>query len=116
MILVRDRCAEQREDSVTGRLHDVTVVAAGCVDHQLEGRVDDRAGLFGIEVLFEFSGSLDISKQRGDGLALSLECFGRSTVDSYPDLRFRRSGRGSIGFRGADGGPAFLAESRPRTH
>src|SRR4029077_8210008 len=46
MVLVRDRRAEQREDSVAGRLHDVPVVAAGRVDHQLERRIDDGARLF----------------------------------------------------------------------
>ena len=51
MILVRDRRAEQREDAVAGRLHDVTVVAMHGVDHQLERRIDDRARLFRVEVL-----------------------------------------------------------------
>ena len=40
MVLVRDRCAEQREDAVAGRLHDVPVVAMDRVDHRLERGID----------------------------------------------------------------------------
>ena len=36
MILVRDRRAEQREDSVAGRLHDVAVIAMDRVDHDAQ--------------------------------------------------------------------------------
>jgi hypothetical protein len=39
--------AEQREYTVAGRLHDVAVVAMDRVDHQLEGRLDDRARFSG---------------------------------------------------------------------
>src|ERR1700730_7170499 len=35
MILVRDRCAELREDAVASRLHDVAVILMNRVDHQL---------------------------------------------------------------------------------
>jgi hypothetical protein len=68
-----DRRAEQREDSITGRLHYVAVVAMRGVDHQLERRVDDCARLFGVEVLRQLGRALDISKQRCDRLALALE-------------------------------------------
>jgi hypothetical protein len=40
MILVRDWCAEQREDAVAGRLHHVPVVAPHRTDHQLQRRID----------------------------------------------------------------------------
>ena len=72
MILVRDRRAEQREDSVASRLHDVAVVAADRVDHQLECGIDNRARLFGIEVLLEFRRAFDVREQRGDRLALTV--------------------------------------------
>ena len=75
MVLVRDRRAEQREDSVAGALHDVAVVAPHRIDHQLQRRIDNRARFFGIEVLFELGRALDIGEQRGDGLALAFEIF-----------------------------------------
>ena len=72
MVLVRDGRAEQREDAVAGRLHDVAVVAAHRVDHQLERGIDDRARFFGIEILLQFGRSLDVGEQRGDRLALAV--------------------------------------------
>ena len=76
MVLVRDRRAEQREDAVAGRLHDVAVVAMDRVDHQLERRIDDRARLLGVEVLHQLGRALDVGEQRGDRLALAVEFFG----------------------------------------
>ena len=76
MILVRDRCAKQREDTVASRLHDVAVVAADSVDHQLECGIDNCARLFGIEVLLQLGRSFDIREQRRDRLAFALEILG----------------------------------------
>ena len=75
MVLVRDRRAEQCEDAIAGALHDVAVIAPHRVDHQLERRIDNRARLFGIEVLLQLGRSLDIRKQRRDRLALAFEIF-----------------------------------------
>ena len=94
MILVRERRAEHRENAVAGALHDVAVVAAHRVDHQLERGVDNRARLFGIEVLLELSRALDVGEQRGDRLALAV---GRGRVRLLwrdPDRRRRRCARG----------------------
>jgi hypothetical protein len=116
MVFVRDGRAEQREDAVAGRLHDVAVVTAHRVDHQLQRGIENRARFFGIEVLFQLGRSLDVGEQRGHPLALAFER-GRFVRCHDPDLRSgRRNGRGGIGFRGANRGPAFLAEARPRTH
>jgi hypothetical protein len=41
MVLVRGRRAEQGEDAVASRLHDITVVAMDRIHHQLQCRVDD---------------------------------------------------------------------------
>ena len=41
------RRAEQREDAVAGRLHDVAVIALDRVDHDAQRRVDNRPRLFG---------------------------------------------------------------------
>ena len=79
MVLVRDGRAEQREDAIAGGLHDVAVVAANRVDHQLERWIDNRARLFRIEILLKLSRSLDVGEQCGDRLALAVggECFKR---------------------------------------
>jgi hypothetical protein len=84
MVLVRDGRAEQRKDAVAGRLHDVAVVAPRRIDHQLQRRIDNRAGFFGVEVLLEFGRALDVGEQRGDRLALALEFFSVGRL-GYPD-------------------------------
>jgi hypothetical protein len=71
VVLVGDRSAEQREDAVAGRLHDIAVVVMGCVDHQLQRRVEDRASFFGVNVLHQIHRALDVGKQRCDRLALA---------------------------------------------
>ena len=50
MVLVRDGRAEQGEDAVTGRLRDVTTVAMHRRHHELQHRVDDRAGLLRVQI------------------------------------------------------------------
>lgn len=70
---MRERSTEHREDSVAGRLHHEAVVMTHRRDHQLEGGIDDRARLFGIEILLKLRRSLDIGEQRGDCLALTFD-------------------------------------------
>ena len=70
-----DRRAEQREDAVAGRLHDIAIVAMRRVDHQLQCGIDNRARLFGVEVLHQLGRSLDVREQRGDRLALAFDIF-----------------------------------------
>ena len=74
MVLVGQRSAKHREDAVAGRLHHVAVVAMHRRDHQLEGGIDDGAGFLWVEVLLQFGGALDVGKQSGDGLALTVDC------------------------------------------
>jgi hypothetical protein len=62
MVFVGDRRAENREDSVAGRLHHVAVVAPHRIDHQLDRRINDRARLFRIDVLHQLHRSLDVGK------------------------------------------------------
>jgi hypothetical protein len=69
---MRDRCAEQGEDTVAGGFGDVAVVTMHCVHHQLEGRVDDGAGFLRVEVLDQVHRALDVGEQCGDGLALAI--------------------------------------------
>jgi hypothetical protein len=73
MVLARDRCAEQREDAIAGRLHDITVVAMGGVHHQLERGIDHGARLLGIEILHHLSRPLDVGEQRRHRLPLAVE-------------------------------------------
>ena len=96
MVLVRDGRAEDREDAVAGALHDVAVVAADRVDHQLERGIDNRARLLGIEILLQFGRALDIGEQRSDGLALAFEIFrgGRAGYSNRRIIRSRRGGGG----------------------
>ena len=53
MVFVRDRGAEQGEDSVTGGLHDTSIETADHLDHKFEDRIDQPAGIFGIQRLQE---------------------------------------------------------------
>jgi hypothetical protein len=57
-----DGRAEQGEDAVAGRLHDVAVVAVHRVDHQLQRRIDDRSRLLGVEVLHQLHRTLDVGE------------------------------------------------------
>jgi hypothetical protein len=43
MVLVRDRRAEQREDAITGRLHDIAVIAMNRIDHEFQRGIDNAA-------------------------------------------------------------------------
>jgi hypothetical protein len=62
MVFVRDRRAEQREDTIAGGLHDVAVVAMDRVDHQLQRGIDNGARLLGVEVLHQLHRALDVGK------------------------------------------------------
>jgi hypothetical protein len=115
MVFMCDRRAEQRENAIAGRLHDVTVVAMRRVNHQLQRRIDDRAGLLRVEVAHKLGRALDVGEQRRHRLALALDCFGRCAISGDYDLRFRRENdRGGGGLCGANCSPAFPAKSRPQ--
>src|SRR5262250_1606922 len=73
MVFMRDRRAEQGEDTVAGLLGDITVIVMDGVDHQLQRRIDNGAGVLRVEVLDQLHRALDIGEQRGDGFALALE-------------------------------------------
>ena len=66
MVFARDRRAKQGEDSVPCRLHDIAFVAADRLDHEIEGRVDDRAGFFGVEILGKSCRADDVNEERGN--------------------------------------------------
>ena len=74
MVFVRDLGPEQCENAVAGTLY-VTIIVASSIDHYFQGWIDNRASLLGVEVLLKFSRALDVSEQRGDGLAFTFDIF-----------------------------------------
>ena len=50
MIFVGNRGAKQREDAIAQGLGHVALVAMHGLHHELQGRIDDAAGLLGVEV------------------------------------------------------------------
>jgi hypothetical protein len=92
MVLVRDRRAEQGENAIAGRLNDVAVVPMDCVDHQLERGVDNRARLFGVEIRHQLGRTLDVGEQRGDRLALTIDCLAPGCFRCNAYLRGRGIG------------------------
>ena len=63
---------KQSKDAIARGPGHVALVAMDGIHHELEGRIDDRAGVLGIELLHEFYGAFDIGKEGSDGLALAL--------------------------------------------
>src|SRR5712692_348208 len=72
MIFVSDRGAKQRQDTVTHRLGEKALVAMHGLHYEVEGRVDNEAGLFGVEAFDERGGAFDVGKEDGDGLAFAI--------------------------------------------
>jgi hypothetical protein len=73
VVLVAERGAEDRHDPVT---HDLVHGALELVDgvhHDLEGRIEDRPCLLGIEVVEQLHRTFDVGKQYGDLLSFTLE-------------------------------------------
>ena len=68
-----NRRPKQCENPVASGLHNIAVVAADSINHQLERRIDDRLRLFGVEILYQLYRTLDIGKQCGDRLALAVD-------------------------------------------
>ena len=62
MILMRDGRAEECEDAVTRRLHDIAFVVTDRLDHELERRVDNCSRLLRVEVLHQLRRAFDIGE------------------------------------------------------
>jgi hypothetical protein len=73
MVFVGNRRTEQRENAVTGGLHDVSVVSMDRFNHQLQGRIYDCPRLFGIEAFHHLGRALDIGEERGYRLAFAFD-------------------------------------------
>src|SRR5712692_2838804 len=72
MVFMGDRRAEESEDSVAHRLGHVPFVTMHCLHHQLEGWIDDKTGVFRIEVLDERGRAFDVGKEDSDSLAFAI--------------------------------------------
>jgi len=75
MIFVCCRGSKEGENAVTSGLRHVTAIVMNRVNHQLECRIDKRARLFGVEVLYQLHRALDVGEQRRDRLALAVQSF-----------------------------------------
>jgi hypothetical protein len=72
MIFMRNGRSEQGKDAIAQGLRDIPFVAVHGVHHQLQSRIDNRSGLFGIESFDQCSRAFEIGKQRRDRLTLPL--------------------------------------------
>jgi hypothetical protein len=73
MVLMGNRCTEQGENAVAGRLHDIAVIMLDRVDHQVERRIDHRTRLFWVEPLHQFHRALDVGEESCDGFAFAVD-------------------------------------------
>ena len=73
MVFMRDRRPEQREDAIASGLHNVAIVAVDGIDHEFECWIDNRAVVFGVELLHQLHRAFDVGEQSGDRLALAIE-------------------------------------------
>src|SRR5215813_4128909 len=67
MVFMTERGTEEGKDAVAGGLDDEALIAMDRVHHQLQGRIDEAPGRFGVEVFDQCGRVLDISKERSDG-------------------------------------------------
>src|SRR5262245_20153682 len=73
VILVRDRCAEQRHDPVAHYLIDRALVAVDGLHHQLEHWIKDLARFLGVTVGEQLHGTLEVREEHRDLFALPLQ-------------------------------------------
>src|SRR5438477_4298780 len=86
VVLARDRCAKQREDTVAGRLHDIAVIMSDGVDHETQGWIDQCPRFLGIEFLQQVHRPFDVGEQRRDSLALAVKRLRQSWFRSYANV------------------------------
>ena len=73
MVLVRERCAEERHDPVAHHLVHGALVAVDGLHHVLEDGVEELARLLGVAVGEQLHRALQVGEQHGDLLALTLQ-------------------------------------------
>ena len=72
MVFVGDRRAKERKNTIAHGLGDVAFIAMHGDHHELQGRVNNGARVFRVEVLDEFHRTFDIGEQGGNGFPLAL--------------------------------------------
>ncbi|MCY1218524.1 hypothetical protein D9M72_304730 [compost metagenome] len=72
MVLVRDGGAEQRQDAVAHRLGHVALIVMNRLHHQGQDRIDQAAGILGIQVVNQRGRPGHVGEQRCDHLALAV--------------------------------------------
>ena len=106
MVFMGDRRAKECKNAIAHGLGHIAFVAMHRSHHEVQGRVNDGAGFFGVEVLNEVHRAFDIGKQRGNGFALAIHrsaCFERGLLgaDTLGQM-WRRIGVGGWGLRVGD--------------
>ena len=97
MVLVRDRCAEQRHDAVAGELVDEALEALDAVGEDAEEALHDPRERFRIELPGQLHRALHVGEQDGDLLALAFD--GGLGLQDPLDEVFWGHGRDSHGVR-----------------
>jgi hypothetical protein len=96
VVLVRDRCAEQRHDPIAGVLVDRPVEAVHAVGQDLEEAVEDAVPLLRIDLLRELDRALHVREQHRHLLALAFERAARGQ-DLVGQVRGGVVARGAFG-------------------
>src|SRR6185312_3153783 len=73
VVLVRQRCSEERHHAVTGVLVDRAFEAMNAFGEDLEEAIENTVPLFGIDLLGELHGAGHVGEEHGDLLALALD-------------------------------------------
>ena len=107
MVFVRDRRAEQRQDAIAHRLGHIAFVVMHGLHHQRQHRVDQAAGVFGIEVVDQRGRAGHVGEQRGDGLALAVR-----RAAGFHGRLCRPDALGQVGGRVFDGGAGHERRAR----
>jgi hypothetical protein len=94
MVFVSNGGTEEGKDAVAGGLHDEALIAVDGVHHELEGGVNNESRLLRVEVFDEGSGVLDIGKEGGDRLALTIR-----TAPRFQRRLFGPDAFGEVGWR-----------------
>src|SRR5437667_10639974 len=93
MIFVSNGRPEQGKDAIAQRLRHIALIAMHGIHHELQGGVNNRPCLFGVESFNKSSRAFEVSKEGSDRFAFALACparFQRGLLRAYT---FREVGR-----------------------